>query len=566
MFKFTYAAKVGLVFVVGVLLFLMALELLGWKIWSPKKAKGYTINIVFENTKGLQDGNEVQYNGFWIGDVGKAQRHRFGEVEVPVHILREDYKIHRNALFSISRESIFGSYILYISEGTGGILKSHNPDNMNIITLEMPRGETVRGAEVVYHNPSLEGSGVSDAGTKLGTVVDIVRNPDDPFSDLVTAVLIPNTGIELTSDHTFVASHQKQEIMVPGAAGQNPEAVIVGRVDIYERIRNGDTVVGIREAGPEDLVASADILIKSASDAIGKVSESLSDIVVNVNNILSELGVELTGEGEGTLKSKVFGAIDKLKSGLEHVEELTGNLNSILTDAKPRIDTILSGIEEATGNVGAATADVRDLLADPEFTESIKSAINNLDAATQEVLNSVKEIEDLVSDESFKEDIKGLVGDARVAVEKASETLDEAQSAMNAISGTDAGGEFRFRYLPEPERFASDLDFDITPPNGDLFYRVGLDDIGESNRFNFQLGLKSGHGWAGRVGLKRSEVGAGIDYDDGRFILRGDLYDPNDLHFDIYGGYAISKDFRFIIGFEDLYDRDLFEFGIATKF
>jgi len=565
MFKFTYAAKVGLLFVVGIFLFFMTMGILGKKIWSFKKPKGYTITIVFENTKGLQEGYEVQYNGFWIGDVGQPQRHRFGEVEVPVHIFNNDYKIHRNAFFAISRESIFGSYILYISEGSGGILLSQDKAK-NIVTLEMPRGQTVRGAEVVYHHPSEESGGPVGAGTLIGTVLDIVKNPDDVFSDLVTVVMLPNTGVELTSDHTFVPSHRQEIRMVPATTGQANESVVVGQVDVYERIKDGDTVIGFREPGPEDLVSSADTLIKSASEAIGKVSVSLTDVVANINSVLSGLGDELTGEGEGTLKSKIFAAVDKLQSGLTNVETLTGNLNSILTDAKPRIDSILAEVENAAGNVGAATSDVRNLLSDPEFTQSIQDAINNLDSATQEVLNTVKEIESLVSDESFKGDIKGLVSGARDTVEKASKTLDEAQTAISAISGTQANGEFRFRYFPDPERFASDLDFTITPPKGRLFYRAGLDDIGETNKFNFQLGMSSGKDWAGRVGLKRGYVGAGVDYDDGRFVFHGDLYDPNDLHFDIYGGYAISKDFRVIIGFEDIYDEDLFQFGIATKF
>jgi hypothetical protein len=278
------------------------------------------------------------------------------------------------------------------------------------------------------------------------------------------------------------------------------------------------------------------------------------------------LTAELSGEGEGTIKAEIITAIEELQASLENVQGFTDKLDGILLDAQPRIEAILGDIEGATSSIEDATSNVTDLIADPELTESIKSTITNLEQATEEVLNTIKEIEELVSDEELKGDIKELLSSAKDTMEKASESVEKAQGALDVITDTDVGGEFRMRYLTEPERVASDFDLFVAPGQSNMLYRLGVEDIGEGDDISFQLGYGGRRGLIGRFGIKRGQLGAGFDYRADPFLLRGDVYDPNDLHFDIYGGYAISEDFRFIIGLEDIYDEDFFHFGIGIEF
>jgi ABC-type transporter Mla subunit MlaD len=344
------------------------------------------------------------------------------------------------------------------------------------------------------------------------------------------------------------------------------EEFITGRVDVYDPLNDGDVVPGLREPGPEDLVASANTLVLSASDAIGNVSDSLNELTMNLNTVLTGLAREITGEGEGTIKAELVEAIEELQMDLGKIRELADNLNSILLDARPRIEGILTDIEGATTSIDNATSTVDEFITDPEITESIRTAIANIEEASERVLATVEEIETLVSDEQLRADILGLVSDARDTMAKASDSIDKANAAMGTVSDTDVGGEFRVRYLTEPERVASDLEFSIAPSGSNAFYQFGVEDIGDADDFTFQLGYGGRTGMRGLFGIKRGHIGAGFDYRTDMFSLRGDVYDPNDVHFDIYGGVAISDDFRFIIGFEDLYDEDFFHIGIATEF
>lgn len=554
MFRFSYAAKVGLIFLIAIFLFFMVLRTLGYDLWRPK-AKGYYITAVFETTKGLQKGYEVQYNGYWLGEVFDIKPHAFGDVAVILLIYNDRSIIHEHASFTIAQQSIFGANLVYIGESKGGVLIARGKENGNTYTVQMPRGQTILHSNVYYH------------GESIGVVVDIINSPDKKFTDIVTIELKDGVDIKLNVEQSFVASRHREKRMPLTGGVYSMEEVITGRIDIFDRLNDGAIVVGYREPSPEDLVVSANELVESVSGAIENVSDSLAQLVANVDGVLMALSGELAGEGEGTIKSELVKAIQGLQVGLENIQTLTTSLNEILDDAQPRMEGIFENVEDITENIEAATTEITDLLTDPELSESIKTSIANLEMATDSVLKTIEEIESLITDEEVQDDIKAVLSGARETIEKASETLDTAKGAFDTFSDTDFGGEFRIRYLPDPDRFASDLQFNFDPGGGNpFFYEIWLEDIGETDDLSFQLGYPFREGWQGRVGVKRGRIGVGFDYDSGLLKIKGDIYNPNDLHFDLYGSWAISDDLSFVLGFEDISKEDLFLLGIATEF
>lgn len=556
MFRFSYAAKVGLIFLVAVFLLFMVLDTIGISLWKPKGTNDYYLTVVFESTKGLQKGYEVQYNGYWIGEVDDIRRHPFGDVEVVLRIFdKKKYKIHENAFFTIAQQSVFGANIVYISESKGGMLKAKSKKKDHTYIIEMPRGHSILHSDVYYH------------GEPIGTVVDIVKDPDNELADIVTIELDDDTAVDFNTDQSFVTSHRRETRMPLPGEEYDVEEVVVGRIDVYDRLKGGDVVEGTREPGPEDLVISANNLVESVGEAIGDVSSSLSELVTNINQVLTDLSGELTGEGEGTIKYELVASIHELEKGLKNIQALTENLNTILVDAQPRIEGIFENIEGITADIDEAVSGMSELVNDPELIESIKNTMANLEQATESVLSTIEEIEELVTDEQAKEDIKAILSGAREAIEQASETLELAKDSFDTFSETDIGGGFRVRYLPDPDRFASDLEFHFDPSGGkDFYYEVWLEDIGEADDFSFHLGYPFKDGWRGRFGVKRGHIGVGFDYEAGFFKIRGDFYDPNAPHFDIIGSWAIADDLDFTLGFEDIYEEDFIHFGIATEF
>jgi hypothetical protein len=103
-------------------------------------------------------------------------------------------------------------------------------------------------------------------------------------------------------------------------------------------------------------------------------------------------------------------------------------------------------------------------------------------------------------------------------------------------------------------------------PQSGNFFTVGLDEIGEDNLLNAQLGYMMGKDWDTRVGIKRSRVGFGVDYHLDRFFMNFDLYDPNKIVFDAYAGMELNQDVFIVVGGENIFEDDIFNLGVMFKF
>ena len=126
--KVTAAAKVGFTAIVVVLVLMGIFKTMDWRIpfLSGPRYPTDEIEVSFSSVKGLHSGADVQLNGAPIGEVGEINYDRFGGVVVTL-LIRRDAPIHENARFTISRESIFGSYLVSIEESRSGYLEPDIP-------------------------------------------------------------------------------------------------------------------------------------------------------------------------------------------------------------------------------------------------------------------------------------------------------------------------------------------------------------------------------------------------------------------------------------------------------
>ena len=72
--------------------------------------------------------------------------------------------------------------------------------------------------------------------------------------------------------------------------------------------------------------------------------------------------------------------------------------------------------------------------------------------------------------------------------------------------------------------------FDVTfEPSDKNLFRIGINDIGDGNRFNLQAGRRMG-ALTARAGIIDSKVGIGLDADAGKYWKFSlDAYDLNDI-------------------------------------
>ena len=79
------------------------------------------------------------------------------------------------------------------------------------------------------------------------------------------------------------------------------------------------------------------------------------------------------------------------------------------------------------------------------------------------------------------------------------------------------------------------------------FAHMGLSDIGETNRVNFQLG-QQGQTFGGRIGVIEGKIGAGLDMKLSKNIkFSADAYDPNDFRLKLRTEFRIAPD-TYLVG------------------
>ncbi|MCX6647426.1 MAG: MlaD family protein [bacterium] len=530
--KITSAAKVGFTAVIIVLVMIAVFKGMGkgipWLTWISGPKDTYSINASFTSVKGLKPGAEVQLNGSRIGEVGDITNDGFGGVKVALQIRNTQY-IHEHAKITISRDSIFGQYLVSIDELRSGHLEGRIENNQFSILIEP--GLVQEGQLVVRDNET------------VGSIVTVSRH--DALSDRVT--------IEISPD--FVVDETMAFVPTQITAGSNG-------LRIYNKLPPDVVVEGTREPGPEDLVVDADKALMEITDQATQIMERLATLLDNFSNLVSPEDVNSLLDNLST-DTKLISS---------NILDLTNRLNVILSSAQPNIDNTFANIE-------GATSDARDLIQgfseynNPEFRASIEQIITNLDTATNHLVTILEDVEGYTADEELRTNITATITEARSTLEMARGTLndasgaiDEAAHTMDTVSSVETGAEFRIRYTPDPNRWAADLNIRVGLEGSDAFITGGIEDLGETDRTNARIGFWINDTSSARAGIYRGKIGLGVDWREDTYRFISEVYDPNDLKWDLYAGYAILPELDVLIGVEDIIGDENVNLALAYSF
>ena len=94
-------------------------------------------------------------------------------------------------------------------------------------------------------------------------------------------------------------------------------------------------------------------------------------------------------------------------------------------------------------------------------------------------------------------------------------------------------------------------------PETGNFLRAGLDDIGDGDHGNFEVGRRTEH-YAVRGGVINGDVGLGLDaYAGKRFVFSVDAMDPNDPALRLGAQYQLNDAGTWLMGqWDDVNDSD----------
>ena len=148
-------------------------------------------------------------------------------------------------------------------------------------------------------------------------------------------------------------------------------------------------------------------------------------------------------------------------------------------------------------------------------------------------------LEPVATDPETARNIKDTLKNAREVSEKANKLLNKVEK-IKTQAGIDV------MYGGGAEKYRTNVDLRINTDSRS-FVQMGLSDIGESNRFNFQLG-QQGPSVGGRVGIVEGKAGAGVDLKLGKNLkVSADAYDPNDFRIKLRSELKVAPD-TYVVG------------------
>lgn len=353
-----------------------------------------------------------------------------------------------------------------------------------------------------------EGNLVRYAGVEVGQVQAVSVAPEG-----VKVRLLIGPGVKIPQGARFT-------IGTDGLLGEKfinilPPAANSGFLPPGAQVRGEDP------QGLDQLIATADrvlldiqALVKSLNDVLGdeKVKGAMKQTLLNARQITDHLN-----ELSASLARMAQSSEGDIQDTVRNLRAMSGSLR----DVAARADKLVANVD----NNGQTATDLRETLA-------------NLKATSARVEKMAASLEGVVTDPETSRNLKETLRNAREASEKANRILSK-------VDGVKAEAGIEMLYDTDNHKYRSSADVRIQTSPRD-FAVIGVSDIGDSSKTNFQVGR--GEGLAGRAGVIDGKAGIGVDAKLGQQLrLSVDAYDPNDVRVKLRTQYQIAPD-TFVVG------------------
>ena len=341
--------------------------------------------------------------------------------------------------------------------------------------------------EVIGLNPSAE---VRFAGVPAGKVLNVET---EGMHVLVTMSVNDDIRIPHASKITVSAS---------GFLGEKYVNILPAR-DTGMYLEEGDRVAGTPEENMDAMLAKMSVLIEQAHDMMNGINSV-------VNN--------------PELNSSLVSAAVNLKDITGNVRDMTGAFSRMAVHNEGEINRMVRELSVMSVSLAGAAQEVEGLVkgfsGDGEAAANLRATVANIASTSARIDNMAKSLEGVVTDPQTAEDLKAVLHNTRGVTEK-------ADKMMSGLGGGITPG-VEVMYSGQESNWRANFDVTANLSEKSLF-RIGVNDIGEGNRFNLQAGQKMG-ALTARAGIIDGEVGLGLDADAGKYFrFSVDAYDLNNI-------------------------------------
>lgn len=285
-------------------------------------------------------------------------------------------------------------------------------------------------------------------------------------------------------------------------------------------VADGDYLIGEDEAGMDTLMAGLD-------KTLGQVQELLN----SVNDVLGNKDLQ-----QSLVQSMVNiqSMTQRLDRTMAVLENLAVNNEGQVTQMLTQLNSATASIDRTMGSVEAMVKNLETVGADPQTAENLRATLSNMADASARVVRITQGLENVVADEQTQEDLKATIHNARQLTER-------ANNMKQKLKEIEVKPQVDVLYSGGAHDWKTDFNLDIGKRNG-AYVRLGVDDIGEENDVNAQVGTRFAKGRLGvRGGVVNGKPGLGLDvYGGERFKFSVEGYNPNDMQLRLDAAYDIT--------------------------
>ncbi|MEW6202172.1 MAG: MlaD family protein [bacterium] len=315
-------------------------------------------------------------------------------------------------------------------------------------------------------------------------------------------------------------------------------------------VRPGEKIEDtVSPASLDDLAQEARVALKQINQLLASFNEIVSD-----ENLKTNIYETISNLNKTTREAYQFAEILK-KTGVANRE----NIDATLTNVREFSEKLNKTVESVDTLVNNADK----IIGDETVRQQLKDTIATLKETIENIRKVSETLADLAEDDQVKNDIRDTIHETRLMVEDARSAVGSFNRMIEAINKTELSPDFQFRYSGRDDIYSADMNLRIFPPESDVYYLFGLDDIGEHSKTNLMLGVPGPHPdyWY-RFGLKRAKLGIGFEWKRGSYLYQGDLIDPNDMTLNLRVGKKVNENIYFMLGIEGITKKDSLNIGI----
>jgi len=391
---------------------------------------------------------------------------------------------------------------------------------------------------VVFPEANLQqGDEVRMVGVVVGSVDDVNLTRDQRAAEVILSidrtVRIRENYIIRAASAVALEKHWVEIVPVtPGGATIRPGSRVQGSRatevrDVIEQAEEALAQLGQTAKNVNRILGDPRMLdsLVSTFDQLGTIAQQFENLSTALVGVQQRIEPQLADAMQSARR-----AANEIASTAKAARQtMTGlRLDQIQSKVAQSLDTL----NKAGKQLDLALQDVRKIAAQPGLAEDVHAAVRK----TSEAMDSLKAAGDSLQQagQTFKEAGK----------------LTERISRLGSIKRPQATGALSIEYLPHTHD--AWVEGNLSLELGNRTVRLGLADVGGGDRFNLQIGKRSGRGLL-RAGLIQSGLGVGYDVVLGRKLsLTGELFDTHDIRLNLLGYYSLREGYDLVIGGRDL--------------